>query len=653
MIPVRSAPSRSASTLRRWFPALGLLGLTLVVYAQAHALGFVAFDDPDYVSMNLRVQAGLSWSTVAWAFTTHWAANWHPLTWLSLALDTTLFGTGPAGYHLVNVALHAANTLLLHHLLKRLKGGAGPSFFAAALFAVHPLHVESVAWISERKDVLSTLFWLLTTQAYLRWVEAPGRSNQVRVLGFYLAGLLSKPMLVTLPATLLLLDAWPLRRIPSGAGIWRAFGQRVLEKWPLFLAAAASSAVTVWAQHSMGAMADLQRLPVVLRFANAAVSIAGYLYAAVWPSRLAAYYPLRPDHLGALTLGASLLVILGLSWITFRLRRKHPYLLAGWVWYLITLLPVAGIIQVGGQSMADRYTYVPLIGPFTALSLGAAQALARLGSPPWVGRVLGGAVLMAFSVVAFHQVTLWRDTLTLFEHAVRVTRDNWLAYERLGDAYLDARRYQDSIRASSAAARLIPSRAINFTRIGDAWRALGNPEKAVVAYEGARAIDPRDLRPTFALACIHAERGAMDRARALFEEVRQARPGQLGRDPAFVQRALLHTRLSLGFIHQSAGDLETSNQMFDEALQVEPNHLGAHLSRALNLARQGRAPEALAGLARAPQGLRENPGFLLVQARLARQAGDLDLSRAAYARLLEREPQNAEAALGARPSPAP
>lgn len=652
MNPKPCAPPSFPPALRRCLPALGLLGLTLAVYAQAHALGFVSFDDPDYVSQNPQIQSGLSWGTIAWAFTTHRAANWHPLTWISLALDSTFFGTGPAGYHVMNVAFHAANTLLLHHLLKRLTGRAGPSFLAAAMFAVHPLHVESVAWISERKDVLSTLFWLLTTRAYLRWVEAPHRGNQLLVAGYYGAGLLAKPMLVTLPVTLLLLDAWPLRRIPCGGGFWRAFGLRMLEKWPLFLAAAASSAITLWAQHSMGAMADLQRLPMVLRFGNATVSLAGYLHTMVWPSPLAAFYPLRPDQLEALTIGGSALVIVSLSWVCIHLRRPYPYLLVGWAWYLVTLLPVLGLVQVGSQSMADRYTYVPLIGPFAALSLGASDFLARFRIPTGVGRTLGGVVLGALSWMAFRQVSIWKDTLTLFEHAARVTQDNWLAHERLADTYLEAGRHEDSIRASSAAARIVPFRAINFTRIGDAWRALGNTEKAMSAYQGARDINPRDKRPTFALACIHAERGHLDQARALFEEVFHAHPGQLGQDPTFVHQARLHTRMSLGFIHRSAGDLEASNRMFDEALQVEPNHLGAYLTRALNLAQQGRARDALKGLAQAPEGLQESPGLLLIKARLARQAGDLALSQSTYAQLLAREPQNAEAAAGARPSPA-
>ena len=353
----------------RFLLALLLAAATLAVFARVNHFEFLNYDDPLYVTVNPHVQQGLSVEGVRWAFTTFTAANWHPLTWISLMLDASIGGTDPFVFHLTNLVLHLANVLLLFSFLDRITGRPRPSAVTAALFAIHPLHVESVAWIAERKDVLSTLFLLLTLMAYARFVEQPDRPRRLAVVLLFALGLLAKPMLVTLPVLLLLLDAWPLRR----SAPWRSL---VLEKLPLFAMSIGTGILTFVAQRQAETVGSLAGYPLGVRVANAIVATATYLGRTIWPTRLAVFYPHPGASLGAVAVAGSAVVLFALTSWAIRLRRSRPYLFFGWGWYLVTLAPVVGIVQVGWQARADRYTYIPLIGIFLAVVWAISESLA-------------------------------------------------------------------------------------------------------------------------------------------------------------------------------------------------------------------------------------------------------------------------------------
>lgn len=443
-----------------------LIVATLAVFQQLPEYDFVNIDDYYYVTENVHVTRGLTREGIIWAFTTLHANNWHPLTWLSHMLDCQLFGLKPGMHHLTNLLLHMANSTLLLLVLKRMTGALWRSAFAAALFALHPLHVESVAWVAERKDVLSTLFWLLTVWGYAGYVEYPGRNRYLLVLLFFALGLMAKPMLVTLPFILLLLDYWPLGRVKlwesregGSGGIQRSSALHLVrEKIPFFALTLASGIVTVVAQYKGGAVRSLNLLPLDVRIANALVSYVGYIGKMIWPQHLAIFYP----HPGALptwqVVGAGLL-LLSLSIILLRAAGRFPYLGVGWLWYLGTLVPVIGLVQVGDQAMADRYTYVPLIGLFVLIAWGIPDLMAR-----WRYRQIAltiSAVIVVFccTVSTWSHVKHWRNGTALFTHAVNVTADNALAHDGLGFALARQGRLDEAIAHYSEALRIKPGYA--------------------------------------------------------------------------------------------------------------------------------------------------------------------------------------------------
>jgi hypothetical protein len=464
--------------------ALGLAALVGIVYAPVRHFDFVQLDDPAYVIENPHVLQGLTSEGLAWALTTGHAANWHPVTWLSHMLDVQLFGLAPGPHHMASLSLHLANTLLLFGLLARMSGAPWRSAFVAALFGVHPLHVESVAWVAERKDVLSTLFWILTTWAYVAYVRstpstdstspAPSRSaakktatpppaaSQARrgslyalTLALYALGLMAKPMLVTLPFALLLLDVWPLGRLgPLGRTRARTL---VREKLPLFCMAAASSAVTVLVQQKGGAVTTLESNPFSLRLQNALVSAAAYLRDAVWPARLTVIYP-YPDAIPAWQTAGACVVLGGLSFMAYRLARRHPYLPVGWLWYLGTLVPVLGLVRVGLQARADRYTYVPLIGIFIAIAWGGAALAARARMPRQVAPIAAAVAIVACALAARTQVGYWQDNVSLFTRATVLTLhvDEYDAHMSLGATLAGQGRMDEALRHFTEAMRLRP-----------------------------------------------------------------------------------------------------------------------------------------------------------------------------------------------------
>ena len=427
---ISAVPSKRQENLIR----LGLVLVVVAIYGQTLGAGFIAFDDPGYVYENAHVRAGLSLAGLRWAFATFQQSNWHPLTWLSLQLDATLFGLNAGGFHLTNLLLHAANTLLLFGWLRRTTQALWPSALVAFLFAAHPLHVESVAWVTERKDVLSTGFFCLTLLAYSRFVEGgPWRWRWYALaVALYALSLLAKPMLVTLPLLLLLLDGWPLARFTRATWRERA-GALLVEKLPFGVLAAASCVVTCLAQRTQ-AMVALETLPLRFRLALAALGVGTYLQKTVWPVGLGVFYPYWHQVAWWQPLGWGLLLAM-LTALVFWRGRAQPFLVVGWLWFVGTLVPVIGLVQVGGQAVADRYTYVPHMGLFVALAWAGEAAWRRWPrARKWLG---GGAVAVAAACVglSLRQASYWQDGVTLFEHTLAVAASpNARLYDLYGDA---------------------------------------------------------------------------------------------------------------------------------------------------------------------------------------------------------------------------
>jgi protein O-mannosyl-transferase len=462
--------------------AVALVALVAAIYWPVAGHGFVAYDDPKYVYENPMVAKGLGLAGAAWAFTTFHASNWHPLTWLSHMLDVQVFGMSPGAHHLVNAALHALDAVLLFAVLARLTGSRWRSALVAALFAAHPLHVESVAWISERKDVLSAALFLCTLLAYEREVRAGDRRWRIVTAGAFAAGLLAKPMLVTVPLVLLLLDFWPLSRLRTREELWL----RIREKVPLFALSAASCAVTILAQDRGGALIGSDELPLGARLSNAAVAAALYLWRTLWPAHLAVFYPHPGLSLPRWEVAAAVAALVALTALALWQRQRRPFLLAGWAFYLVTVLPVIGLVQVGLQAMADRYTYIPLIGIF----IGFAWALPR-ARPAWIAAGCCALVLAA-ATVARAQVAVWRDSATLFQHAIDAVPGNWLAYKNLGVEQFQADDTAAAAASFETALRLRPGDPDLWADVGTCQLLLGRFDEATASLRQALRLRPGD-----------------------------------------------------------------------------------------------------------------------------------------------------------------
>jgi Tfp pilus assembly protein PilF len=479
---------------------------TLAVYWQVRSYDFVNFDDPDYVSQNNNVQSGFSLDSIKWAFSTGHAANWHPLTWLSHMLDWQIFGAHAGGPHLTNLLLHIANILLLFAVLKRMTGALWRSAFVAALFALHPLHVESVAWVAERKDVLSTSFWMLTMAAYVRYVTRPRMSSYLLTLVVFALGLMAKPMLVTLPFVLLLLDYWPLGRLQNRLAVEhaprhksqmsdalipkRSFYKLVLEKIPFVVITVASSIITFIVQRKIGAVATTRQFPFISRIANAFASYMIYIRKMFWPSRLAMFYPYPHKDDLVLQAAIAIAVLLVISLAVLYHMRSRRYLLTGWLWYLGTLVPVIGLVQVGDQAYADRYTYIPLTGLFIVIAWGLPDVLAK-----WRFRriALAGSaivILLALSFTAHRQQSYWSDTITLCEHAIDVTEDNHKAHYSMMAELFYWGEVEEAVRHGREAVRIRPNYEKALGGLAAALAQQGKTEEAVMYYNKALLRNP-------------------------------------------------------------------------------------------------------------------------------------------------------------------
>lgn len=582
----RSAKTSAApndSNRSHWWAIALALG-TLALFAPARNFGFVNFDDDVFVFANDMVLGGLTWESVQWAFFSADIDYWRPLSWLSHMLDVELFGLRAGGHHATSVLIHAANAALLFLALRRLTRWELPSLMVAALFAWHPLHVESVAWVAERKDVLCAFFWFLGLWCYAGYAETPGRKQFAAVAACLALGLMSKPMILTFPFLLLLLDVWPLRRAEF-RGDWREFAQRVrplvMEKLPLFALVALAATATYIAQRDVGAVMSAESHPLLARLANAAIAYTRYLGLAIWPVDLAILYPM-PRAWPAWQVAGALGLLAGVSWFVVRRLAHEPWLAVGWFWFLGTLVPVIGFVQVGNQSMADRYTYVPLVGVFVAL-VGALHAWHS--ARPERANVLGIVAILALGLCAFathRQLPHWRDGIAVFEQAVRVTRDNYIALTNLGNNLANTGQQQRAIALYHESLRIRPDSAETHYNLAASLADAGQLPNVEKHYREALRLQPGHARAHNNLANLLSDSGRVPEALRHYEESLRLRPDNL--------EARFNYGITLADLRKPAEALA----QFEAAVKQRPNFTRARLQLISLLAASGKASEAIA-----------------------------------------------------------
>lgn len=561
---------------------LTLVVLAIVPYSQTALYGFVNFDDGAYVAENPLVQQGLTWSNVGWAWTTMTAGNWHPLTWMSHMLDCQIFGLQPGLHHLINALLHTANTVLVFVVLVWMTGMAWRSGLVAALFAVHPLHVESVAWIAERKDLLSTFFGLLAIWSYVRYTRVRSARQYGLVLCFFALSLLSKPMLVTLPFVFLLLDVWPLQRIWNGGDRNRnpKVEWLLVEKLPLLAMSAASSIITYQAQHAAGAVAPIDALSLSQRLVNAISAYIGYLFKTFWPTNLAIFYP-RPEQTSATEIVLAILLLVVITLGTCLLGHRRRWLPVGWFWFLGTLVPVIGLVQVGDQAMADRYAYLPLIGLFIMIAWSLPSVGVAAGNRGQLTAVVVALPVIALTALTFRQVQVWENTETLFSHAINVTKGNFLAHNLLAGAYGqkgDLARTQEHVEK---ALEIKPNYAGAHYNLGKIMLLKGEFAKAQEQYTIALQTSQHDPIIWNALGVAQVNLARTDEAISNYRHALELNPNF----------ADAYMNLASAFLTQGkyAEAVETS----EKALRLNPNAGEAHESLATALWNLHRVDESI------------------------------------------------------------
>lgn len=489
---------------------------------------FLNFDDSLYVN-NSHVTGGLTGQNIVWAFTSVEVANWHPITWLSHMADVQMFGMNPRGHHLTSVVMHTLSTLLLFFLLLRLTGFRWQSAFVAAMFALHPLHVESVAWVAERKDVLSAFFWFLTLLFYSEYVAKRKASLYLLALFSFMLGLMSKPMLVTLPIVMLLLDYWPLDRFryegqqPGFRQIAGSIAALTKEKIPFFLCSTLSCLITIYAQRNSGAIASFPLLPLRLRCENALVAYVTYIEKTFYPHDMAVYYPF-PASIALWQIISSLGVLVFISFLVLRSRSAHPYRVAGWLWFIVTLVPVIGLMQVGGQSMADRYTYIPTIGLFIMVAWGAPELIKGVPFQRGILILLAGTALATSSLLAWKQLGYWRDNVSLYQHTLHVTTGNSLIHNNLGVALQEAGNSDAAIQEYQKALRINPNYSDAHYNLGVSLRAKRNLNGAFQEFQEALRLNPSNVDAHINLGVIRADKGELDAAIQHYQEALRVNP---------------------------------------------------------------------------------------------------------------------------------
>jgi protein O-mannosyl-transferase len=588
-----------------------LAAVTLAIYNPVTHHPFVNYDDDRYVTENPHVRQGLTADSFRWALTSIEQANWHPLTWMSHALDCSLFRLNPAGHHFTSVLLHALNVVLLYLLLIRATGKFGPSLFVAALFALHPLNVESVAWIAERKNVLCTTFFFLTLWAYGWYAQKPDWKRYSAVVVLFAAGLASKPMVITLPFVLLLLDYWPLDRV-SGvdkSGVEKSnipifpWPKLIAEKLPLLALSAASAVITVVAQKASGAVRSITQFSPSVRIANAIYAYAMYLWKMICLGHLAPIYPHPGDSLRAWQVSVAALVLIAVTAVVLRSRRR--YMLTGWLWFLGTLIPVIGLVQVGDAAMADRYAYIPLIGVFVMISFGISDLAERKKLS--IAAAMAGAVILVGLGAATHcQISYWQNNVDLWTHALAVTQNNFIAEDNLGGALILAGREEEAHAHFESAARINPKDPMSRSNLGAYFQTHNQLRDAVTQYEAVITLtsDPPLLAQTYA---------------------------------------------NLGAAQHALGEDNEAHKNFEQSLRLNANQFNAWFGMGLLARQQERLDEAITDLSRSVE-LHATPEALLELGRTLAQAGRIAEAREAYRQALQIDPgfaaaQQAAAAL--------
>jgi tetratricopeptide (TPR) repeat protein len=565
---------------RNAIACLLLAVVTLALYNPVNSHPFVNYDDDRYVTENAHIRQGLTADTLTWALTSTEQANWHPLTWMSHALDSSLFRLNPAGHHFPNVLLHSVNAMLLFLLLVWATGRTGASFFVAALFAVHPINVESVAWVAERKNVLCTLFFFLTLGAYGWYVRSPNWKRYLAVTGLFAAGLASKPMVITLPFVLLLLDYWPLNRLrlEENSPNWPRL---VVEKLPLLALSAGSAIITVIAQQAGGSVRTTAEFSFGVRIANALYSYSMYLWKMLWPARLAPLYPHPGDTLATWRVLVAIVVLLIITAAVWRFR-NHRYLPVGWLWFLGTLVPVIGLVQVGEAAMADRYAYIPLIGVFVMIAFGFADLAQQSKPQVWVAAP-AAAVLIALALTTHRQIGYWQTNYDLWSHTLSVTDENFVAEDNLGGALILEDKEEEAHAHFEAAARINPRDPMSRTNLGTYYQNHGQMREAEAHYQAAAKLtsDPGLLALTYAnLGATQLALGEAEPALKSFQQSLQCNPNQF------------NAWLGLGLLAHRQGRLQEAVEYFSHSVQAQPTGQGfLELGRAL--AQAGRRAEAL------------------------------------------------------------
>ena len=559
---------------------LGLITAIFAIYLQVGNHQFLNFDDNYYVTNNSHVATGMTGKNIIWAFTSVDEANWHPITWLSHMADVQFYGMNPRGHHLTNVVIHTVSSMLLLLFLLRVTGSFWQSSFVAALFALHPLHVESVAWVAERKDVLSALFWFFTLIFYAEYVAKRKRALFMLSLFSFVLGLMSKPMLVTLPIIMLLMDFWPLDRYrheEQEQGL-RQLSGRVLalikEKIPFFVCSLLSAVVTIYAQNKGGTLQSFDVVPLQLRIENALIAYIKYIVKTLWPHDLAVYYPLTPSIPLWQVIG-SLLVLVLLSAATIRAGRQSPYLPVGWFWFLITLLPVIGLIQVGEQSMADRYSYIPVIGLFIMAAWGVPDLTRGVQQREGILALLAGVVIIASAAQTWKQLGYWRDNISLYRHALQVTTGNYNINCNLGNAFASNGDLDAAIPEYQEALRIHPNFMEAHYNLGNAFARKGDLDAAIREYQEALRISPNDTKAHNYLGVTFARKGDLDAAIREYQEALRLSPDD----------TKAHSYLGAAFARK--GNLNAAIREYHEALRLSPDDAKAHNYLGAAFARKG------------------------------------------------------------------
>jgi len=629
-----------------WLMAVLLALVTIALYWPATGFDFVNYDDPLYVTANPQIQAGLTWEGLAWAFgRVHGEGTyWHPLTWVSHMVDCQLYGLKPWGHHLTSVLLHAANAALVFLVFRRMTGAYWRCVLLAGVFALHPVQVDSVAWVTERKNLLSAFFWLLTTWAYAGYAQGRSRNPAagnthhtsrftfhasrfyLLSLCFFALGLMCKPILVTLPFVLLLLDYWPLGRMQKAEGrrqnvatadTYHAPSTKhqaprftfhvslLVEKVPFFVLAAASSAITILAHRGLGMLDSASRLPWDLRLENALVSYGRYLAKAFWPCRLAVFYPL-PAAWPMWEVVACGLILLAISGLALGTARTRPCLLVGWLWLLGVLVPSSGVIQAGAQAMADRFMYVPVIGVIVAAVWGI-HGLAKGGRHQQVALSVAGSVVMVLcTVLTRQQLGHWKDSETLFRHAVEVTENNYVAHDNLGTVLGQRGQMDEAIRQFQEAVRLKPDHANAHCNLGIAFQKTGQTDEAIRQFQEALRLKPDHANAHCNLGIALEKKGQMDEAMRQFQEAIRLEPRHVD----------AHNNLGVNL--GKRGQLDAAIIQLQETIRLKPDHAEAHNNLGTAFLQQGRTDEAIAQYQEA---LRLKPDYAEARSNLTRAQG--------------------------------